>query len=250
MDNASGQNKNSLVFAFAALLVKIGLFAKVLSSWFQLLPRRIIHSDPACDGQVTLAFLPVGHTHEDVDSVFGWVMRDLEKNTIVSPEDVVNLMNTLKSPDKHALPNKTGSEARLCKTAHSSPAQVETFGAGLMAFLVDRVLDWHHMLCALGLVSAKGKPAPSWFTGSTVDLRKFVFTMEDGNVTMQRFPCMSSQQPQDSRVLETLSDCTLHGLADATADAQQAPITVLTRNIKSVFQLPLITALSFAGHRL
>lgn len=47
LDNTSKQNKNRYVFAFLAWLVVLGLLTDVLVS-----------------------FLPVGHTHEDIDQMF------------------------------------------------------------------------------------------------------------------------------------------------------------------------------------
>ena len=48
LDNTTKQNKGQYLFAFLALLVHYGIFKKVV-----------------------LAFLPVGHTHEDIDQLFG-----------------------------------------------------------------------------------------------------------------------------------------------------------------------------------
>ena len=47
LDNATGENKNKFVLFFCALLVGAGVFEKV-----------------------KLSFLPVGHTHEDIDQLF------------------------------------------------------------------------------------------------------------------------------------------------------------------------------------
>ena len=47
MDGASGENKNKYVLMFCACLVQLGVFKKV-----------------------KISFLPVGHTHEDIDQMF------------------------------------------------------------------------------------------------------------------------------------------------------------------------------------
>ena len=56
LDNTTKENKNHTVFAFLAWLVQSGNFHKV-----------------------TVSFLPVGHTHEDIDALFGVVVRFLRK---------------------------------------------------------------------------------------------------------------------------------------------------------------------------
>lgn len=56
-DNTTSQNKNYLMLAFAGLMVKCGLFEKV-----------------------ELHFLPVGHTHEDIDQRFGVFKRACERS--------------------------------------------------------------------------------------------------------------------------------------------------------------------------
>ena len=56
LDNTSKDNKNHTVFGFLAWLVEEGHFAKAIVS-----------------------FLPVGHTHEDIDALFGVVVRYLRK---------------------------------------------------------------------------------------------------------------------------------------------------------------------------
>ena len=54
LDNTTKDNKNHTVFAFLAWLVQSGNFHKV-----------------------TVSFLPVGHTHEDIDALFGVIVRFL-----------------------------------------------------------------------------------------------------------------------------------------------------------------------------
>lgn len=56
LDNTCSDNKNDTVLGFCAYLVATGTFKKVV-----------------------LTFLPVGHTHEDIDAVFGVLMRYLTK---------------------------------------------------------------------------------------------------------------------------------------------------------------------------
>ena len=54
LDNTTKDNKNHTVFAFLAWLVQSGKFHKV-----------------------KVSFLPVGHTHEDIDALFGVIVRFL-----------------------------------------------------------------------------------------------------------------------------------------------------------------------------
>ena len=48
LDNTSSENKNRGTFGYFGALVATGTFKKVV-----------------------LSFLPVGHTHEDIDAIFG-----------------------------------------------------------------------------------------------------------------------------------------------------------------------------------
>ena len=54
LDNTTKDNKNNTVFAFLSWPVQSGNFNKV-----------------------TVSFLPVGHTHEDIDALFGVIVRFL-----------------------------------------------------------------------------------------------------------------------------------------------------------------------------
>ena len=56
LDNTSNDNKNHTIFGFLAWLVAEGHFAGA-----------------------TVSFLPVGQTHEDIDALFGVVVRYLRK---------------------------------------------------------------------------------------------------------------------------------------------------------------------------
>lgn len=74
MDNTPGDNKNSYVFAMLAYLVAVGMFQEV----------EVIH-------------LLKGHTHNDVDAVFGVLAKRVKHATIYTPEE---LMTALRSSVK------------------------------------------------------------------------------------------------------------------------------------------------------
>ena len=57
LDNTAKDNKNNATLGYFAYLVASGVFLTVIVS-----------------------FLPVGHTHEDIDAVFGMIMRWLHKH--------------------------------------------------------------------------------------------------------------------------------------------------------------------------
>ena len=60
MDNCSGENKNNTVMAYGALLQQQGVFKTVrIGSLPADASKRLM--------QVSFGFLPVGHTHEDID---------------------------------------------------------------------------------------------------------------------------------------------------------------------------------------
>ncbi len=66
-DNAS-DNKNLLVYSVCQMLRDMGIFKKV-----------------------KLCFLPVGHTHEDVDACFGALSRQLAKHDGLTVEEVAEI---------------------------------------------------------------------------------------------------------------------------------------------------------------
>ena len=69
MDNATSENKNKLVVGFCGLLVLFGLFSKV-----------------------KISFLPVGHTHEDVDQMFSCFSRGLKNQSVLAPSALKAIM--------------------------------------------------------------------------------------------------------------------------------------------------------------
>lgn len=73
MDNTSGDNKNRFVFGMLAALVRYGLFKEV----------EVIH-------------LLVGHTHNDVDAVFGVLARRIRHATFHTvDQQIQGLMNCI-----------------------------------------------------------------------------------------------------------------------------------------------------------
>jgi hypothetical protein len=70
-DNSWGENKNQWVLAFCAWLVKIGLFHEVV-----------------------LSFLPVGHTHEDIDQFFSKISQAYMKANIPTPHAFTEFLRT------------------------------------------------------------------------------------------------------------------------------------------------------------
>ncbi len=80
MDNTASDNKNTIMFAFLGLLVKLKIFRKV-----------------------KVGFLEVGHTHEDIDQFFsvlakkiknvGYNIFSLEKLRDLFAEGVLDVTN-------------------------------------------------------------------------------------------------------------------------------------------------------------
>ena len=62
LDNTAKDNKNRATLGYFAYLVGSGVFKRVIVS-----------------------FLPVGHTHEDIDGVFGMIMRWLHQHRFGKP---------------------------------------------------------------------------------------------------------------------------------------------------------------------
>ena len=76
LDNASGDNKNRYVFAFCSLLVSKGIFREVY-----------------------INFLIVGHTHEDIDALFGrWSLRLKTNNYPTLPRLMKSFMDCETHP--------------------------------------------------------------------------------------------------------------------------------------------------------
>ena len=80
LDNTSRENKNRFVLGFCALLVQNNVFKKVHSSVDVLLCIHKYHLSYTV--QVRLNFLPVGHTHEDIDQFFSKVSHKLKKSNV------------------------------------------------------------------------------------------------------------------------------------------------------------------------
>lgn len=76
MDNTSRENKNKYVLGFSALLVQFGIFDKV---YYEVLFCYSCIFDIIFI-KVQLNFLPVGHTHEDIDQMFSRVAREIKKS--------------------------------------------------------------------------------------------------------------------------------------------------------------------------
>jgi hypothetical protein len=69
VDNCGRENKNWAMIAFCAWLVELGLFKLV-----------------------QLSFLPVGHTHANVDVPFGLVKKYLAKHNIVTMDEFLKAL--------------------------------------------------------------------------------------------------------------------------------------------------------------
>lgn len=89
-DNCFRENKNKFVFAFLAMLVEAKVFTKVY--WYNLYC--LILKSP----QVVLSFLPVGHTHEDIDQMFSRVSLGLSSANTETVRDLCTKLPTLFTP--------------------------------------------------------------------------------------------------------------------------------------------------------
>lgn len=75
MDNACRDNKNKYILTFAAILVDMGIFRKV-----------------------KIGFLPVGHTHEDIDQLFSCISRRLKHRNALTISDLVQVLSESFTP--------------------------------------------------------------------------------------------------------------------------------------------------------
>ena len=82
MDNCGGENKNKFVIAFIGFLVKRKIFEQVLF----YLPCDCVFLYQLM--QVEINFLPVGHTHEDVDQFFSRLSVYLKKVPAQTVKDI------------------------------------------------------------------------------------------------------------------------------------------------------------------
>jgi hypothetical protein len=71
LDNATSENKNRYVAAFLAQLVQDGVFKKIIVN-----------------------FLPVGHTHEDIDQMFSRVSVYIKKHNAETPSRLIDCINS------------------------------------------------------------------------------------------------------------------------------------------------------------
>lgn len=91
LDNAGSENKNYAVMGMFALLVFYGVFDKI-----------------------KVSFLPVGHTHEDVDQMFSCISRALRKHSVLVPSALFDIMKTSYKPKPDVHPVQDVSSL-LCK---------------------------------------------------------------------------------------------------------------------------------------
>ena len=76
LDNCSRENKNRYVLAYLALLVHRKVFQ-----------------------EVEISFLPVGHTHEDIDQIFSCLSKYVRKNKIECEEHLTRVKNGHRTPE-------------------------------------------------------------------------------------------------------------------------------------------------------
>lgn len=67
LDNCGGENKNKHILFFCALMVGVGLVKKI-----------------------KLSFLPVGHTHEDIDQLFSRLAARLRQTDVITLRDMID----------------------------------------------------------------------------------------------------------------------------------------------------------------
>ncbi|PIK34158.1 hypothetical protein BSL78_29027 [Apostichopus japonicus] len=112
MDNCFRENKNKFVLSFAALLVERDIFEEVY-----------IH------------FLPVGHTHEDVDQMFSCVARHLNHPMCIHWKDVPDLSQSMEwvepNLDKLDLPKLVKELPK--NYCHRLPPSAEEWWVNFMA---------------------------------------------------------------------------------------------------------------------
>ncbi len=84
LDNAPNQNKNRAVFSVLSALVQIGLFDRV-----HPLRYAVICCTTRICVQIELSFLPVGHTHCDVDQMFSCVSQKLGRLSYLTLSDML-----------------------------------------------------------------------------------------------------------------------------------------------------------------
>jgi hypothetical protein len=88
MDNCSRENKNQYLLCLLALLVQLKVFKKVrfYLVGFKETPVNFFQCSHilflSIFIQIRLNFLPVGHTHEDIDAFFGTLSQYLQKTDL------------------------------------------------------------------------------------------------------------------------------------------------------------------------
>lgn len=78
VDNCTRENKNTYFFSYAESLVAWGVYEEVFVS-----------------------FLPIGHTHADIDQTFSCTSRRLKTNAAVTMEDLMDQLRKSYTPEPH-----------------------------------------------------------------------------------------------------------------------------------------------------
>ena len=120
LDNSCRENKNQKVFRWAMMLIQKGVFRSI-----------------------TLAFLRKGHTHEDLDGVFGQLSVDIANSTFDSIDELIDIL------------------IRRLRTVGVDPSSKNQS----LAYQVHEVADWEAMTNQLGVTFEQhgGPNAPHEF---------------------------------------------------------------------------------------
>ena len=95
MDNCARENKNRFVLAFMSMLVQLNIFETV----------QRLFSSIVIPLKVELSFLPVGHTHNDIDQMFSKMSQHLAKNTVKHLDELCRAWNAAYSTKEGIRPH-------------------------------------------------------------------------------------------------------------------------------------------------
>ena len=115
LDNCSRENKNRFVMGYCEMLVALSVFESV-----------------------EVGFLPVGHTHEDIDQAFSQTSKHLRVNNAITLSDLQHeLMQTNKREVKIQHMQRVANFSGLCEQENCLKK-------------VDRITQWRYFIFTLG----------------------------------------------------------------------------------------------------
>jgi hypothetical protein len=123
LDNTSKQCKSKYILGFLALLVEYGVFEKV-----------------------TLNFLPVGHTHEDIDQIFSRLAVYLRRHNARNADELLECLRKSYTPTHGGLVHTEHMPTNANISDWLQPCLASMAVSNAVSADSDGIFKWHHFV--------------------------------------------------------------------------------------------------------